>query len=144
VAVAGMTSAEQSDGVGAGTGLPSTGVLAELSGAFTAARVGLAAFLELLSLEARRAGLALVWMLACGFIAAICVVTAWLGLMAAAALWVISLGLPAIAAVMALAAINLLAGAGLMTACMTMSRDLLFSATRRQVAGPSPMQPPAP
>ncbi len=139
-----MTSAAQSDGDNAGTGPPATGVLGELSGAFTAARVGLAAFLELLSLEARRAGLALVWMLACGFVAAICMVAAWLGLMAAVALWGMTLGLHPIAAAVAIAAINMVAAAVLIRACIGMSKDLRFSATRRQVAGVSPMQPPAP
>ena len=143
-AEAGMTSAAQSDGVRTGTGLPPAGVLDELSGAFSSARAALASFLELMSLEARRAGLTLMWMVVWGFVAAICIVGAWLGLTAALAMWAVALGFDPIAAVLAVAAINLLAGAALIYVCIGMSRDLLFSATRRQVAGLSPVKPPRP
>lgn len=141
---AGMTSAPQGDDVRAGTGPPAPGVFDELSGAFSSARAALAGFLELVSLEARRAGLALVWMAVWGFVAAICIVAAWMGLMAALALWAVSLGLPAIAAAVAFALINLVAAAALVYACIDISGDLRFSATRRQVAGLPPVQPPAP
>ena len=43
------------------------------------------AFLELVSLERRRAGLILVWMFVGGLVAAVFIVTAWTGLMAALA-----------------------------------------------------------
>ena len=134
----------QSDAVRAETRLPTAGVLEELSSALASARAALSNFLELISLEARRAGLALMWMVAWGFVAAICIVAAWLGLMAALAMWAVSLGFPPIAAVIAVAVINLVAGAVLIYVCIGMSRDLLFSATRRQVAGKSPVKPPAP
>lgn len=140
----GTTPAAQSGEVRAGPDLPAPGVLDELSGAFASARAALAGFLELLSLEARRAGLALVWMAVSGLIAAICIVTAWLGLMAAVVLWAIALGLHPIGAVITIAAINLVAGVVLIRVCIGRSRDLLFSATRRQVAGLSPVKPPAP
>jgi hypothetical protein len=120
------------------------GVFEDLSSAFAAARDALSNFLELIALEARRAGLALVWMIACGLVAALCIAAAWLGLMAALALWVVSLGLPPIAAAIVIAAINLAAGAGLLKMCTRMSRALLFSAVRRQVAGQPPAQPRAP
>ena len=97
-----------------------------------------------MSLEARRAGLALVWMVACGLVAAVCMVATWLGLMAALAMWAVALGLPPIAAVIAVAVANLLAGCVLIYACIGISRDLLFSATRRQVAGKSLATPSAP
>lgn len=132
------------DGVRTGTGVPPAGVLDELAGAFSSARAALAGILELMSLEARRAGLALMWMVVWGFVAAICIVAAWLGLSAALAMWAVSLGWAPIAAVAAVAAINLLAGGILVYVCIGMSRDLLFSATRRQVAGLSPARPPAP
>ena len=123
---------------------PALGALEELSGAFTSARAGLSEFLELMSLEARRAGLALVYMVASGLVAAVCMVAAWLALMAALAMWAVALGLPPIAAVIAVAAINLLAGFGLIYVCIGVSRDLLFSATRRQVAGRPLVTPPSP
>jgi len=134
----------QSDGFRGGTRPPTAGVLDELSSAFASARAALANFLDLLSLEARRAGLALMWMVVGAVVAAICMVGAWLGLMAALAMWAVSLGLPPITAVIAVAVINLVAGAVLIYVCIGASRDLLFSATRRQVAGSSPVTPPAP
>jgi len=100
--------------------------------------------LDLMALEARRAGLALMWMVAWGLVAAICIVAAWLGLVAALAMWAVSLGLPPIAAVLAVAVINVTAGAVLIYVCLGISRDLLFSATRRQVAGTSPVKPVSP
>jgi len=134
----------QSPGVRAERPLPTAGVLDELSGAFASARAALSSFLDLMSLEARRAGLTVMWMVIWGFVAAICIVGAWVGLMAALAMWAVSLGFPPIAAVIAVAVINLAAGAVLIYVCIGMSRDLLFSATRRQVAGRSPVTPPAP
>lgn len=127
-----------------GTSQSTGGVLDELSSTLAAARAALSNFLDLAALEARRAGLALMWMVAWGVVAAICIVAAWLGLMAALAMWAVSLGLPPIAAVIAVALINLVAGAVLIYVCIGMSRDLLFSATRRQMAGKSPVKPPAP
>lgn len=140
----GVIPAAPGDGVRAGTGPPTPGVIDELSSAFSSARAALAGFLELMSLEARRAVLALVWMATCGFIAAVCMVAAWLGLMAVVAMWAVSLGLPAIVAVIAVAAINLVAGAVLIRVCIGLSEDLRFPATRRQVAGLSPVAPTAP
>ena len=68
----------------------------------------------------------------------------WLGLVAALAMWAVSLGLPPIAAVLAVAVINVTAGAVLIYVCLGISRDLLFSATRRQVAGKFPVKPVSP
>ena len=110
------------------------GALEEFSSAFASARGGLSEFLDLISLEARRAGLGLMWMVALGLVAAVCMVATWLALMAALAMWAVALGLPPIAAVIAVAVVNLLAGCLLIYVCIGISRDLLFSATRRQIA----------
>lgn len=122
---------------------PPAGVLEELSNALMSARAALLSFLELMSLETRRASLALMWMITGGMVAAICIVAAWLGLMAALALWAAALGLPVIGAVVVIAAINCVAGVVLLRVCYNMSRDLLFSATRRQLAGALPADPAA-
>ncbi len=143
MAEGGVASAPLSDGVRAGARPPAAGVFDELSGALASARAAFSNFLDLLSLESRRAGLALTWMVVLGIVAAICIAAAWLGLMAALAMWAISLGLPAIAAVIAVAVINCVAGAALIYVCIGMSHDLLFSATRRQVAGKFPVKPSA-
>lgn len=123
---------------------PTVGALEELWRALASARAGLSEFLALMSLEARRAGLALIWMVSCGLVAAVCMAAAWLALMAALAMWAVALGLHPIAAVIAVAVVNLLAGCMLIYACIGISRDLLFSATRRQVAGKSLATPSAP
>jgi len=127
----------------AGTRLPNPGVFEELSHAFTSARATLANLLELLSLEARRAGIAVMWLAASGIIAGICLVSAWLGLLAALTIWLASLGLPLLAAIVAVIVLNLLMAAVLIYLCIDKSRDLLFSATRRQLAGTDPVAPPS-
>jgi uncharacterized membrane protein YqjE len=110
-----------------------TGIVEELSGAFAGARGLLSNMLDLFTLEARRAGLKLVLMLACGAIGAILVVAAWLGLMAALALWAVALGISWQAAVAAVTFANLAVAGTLFWLCARVSRDLLFSATRRQL-----------
>jgi hypothetical protein len=139
-----VNASAQSDRARADVRLATGGVLEELSNALASARGVLSNFLDLLSLEARRAGLALMWMVAWGLVAAICIVGAWLGSMAALAMWAVSLGFPPIAAVIAVAVINLVAGIALFCICNRMSRDLLFSATRRQVVGKCPVKPDSP
>ena len=109
------------------------GIVAELSGTFAGARGLLSNILDLFTLEARRAGLTLVLMLACGAIGAILVVAAWLGLMAALALWAVAHGISWEAAVAAVAFGNLAVAGALVWLCARVSRDLLFSATRRQL-----------
>lgn len=105
----------------------------ELSGAFAGARGLLSNILDLFTLEARRAGLTLVVMLACGAAGAILVAAAWLGLMAALGLWAVSLGIGWASAVAAIAFANLALAAALFSLCAYVSRDLLFSGTRRQL-----------
>jgi hypothetical protein len=123
-----------------GTQPPPHSVLDELSDTFATARRVVSDFLELLSLEARRAGLTFVWMVACGAVAAILVVTAWLGLMAALALSAVSLGIPWVTAVAVISLANLVAAAIMTSVCVRMSRDLLFPATKRQLE-PKPARP---
>jgi hypothetical protein len=138
-----MESQSQPDGVRPETPVPTVGVFAELSCALTFARALLSNILDLATLEARRAGVALVFMIVGGVVAAVCIVTAWLGLMAACAMAGIALGMPPLAAVLVVAGINLMAGAGVLYWCIDMSRDLLFMATRRQIDGPSSIPSPA-
>lgn len=123
---------------------PPVSVFDELSNVLAFARETLSNFLELVSLEGRRAGLSLVWMFVGGLIAAIFILTAWAGLMAALAMYVVSLGMLPIAAVIVVAGVNLIAGAGMLYWCIGLSRHLLFSATRRQLAGTSMVRPSTP
>ena len=133
----------QSDEVSEKSPPPTAGALGEFSSALMSARSAFLSFLELMSLETRRASLALMWMITWGMVAAICIVSAWLGLMVVLALWASSLGFPLIGAVIAIAVINVVAGAALIRVCFGMSRYLLFSATRRQLAGELPVDPAA-
>ncbi|MBU6485177.1 MAG: hypothetical protein KGR23_10305 [Betaproteobacteria bacterium] len=139
-----MSAASQTDSARVATSPPTGGVLGELSNVLTCARETVSAYLDLVTLEARQAGVALVRMMVGGLVAAICMVTAWMGLMGALVMYVVSLGLLPIAAVILVAAINLVAGGGLLYWCIGVSRDLLFTATRRQLAGPSMAKPSAP
>ena len=126
------------------TQVPPSGVLDELSKLLAFARETLTGFLELVSLEARRAALGLVWMIVGGLVASIFIVTAWAGLMAALAMHIVSLGMLPLAAVIVVAAVNLISGAGMLYWCIALSRHLLFSATRRQLAGAALVRPAAP
>ena len=123
------------------TPAPPLGVFDELSKLLAFARETLSDFLELASLETRRAGLGLVWMIVGGLVATIFIVTAWAGLMAALAMYIISLGMLPLAAVILVAAANLIAGAGILYWCVGLSRHLVFTATRRQLAGASLVRP---
>ncbi len=115
-------------------GLPPDGFLKELSRAISSAGSAVTGFIDLVALEARGAGVALVWMIAGSLLAVVFLVGAWLALLAAAAIWAISLGVSAVWVALGVAAINLLGGAVLVHRCIAMSRALLFSATRRQLA----------
>jgi len=108
-------------------------MIEELSAAIASARGLLSSVLDLFTLEARRAGLTLVLMLACGAIGAILVVAAWLGMMAALTLWAVGAGITWQAAVAVAALVNLAVAAALFWLCARVSRDLLFPATRRQL-----------
>src|SRR6185436_10380711 len=82
------------------------GVLAEMSRVAAAARDTFSGFLDLVTLEAHRAGVALVWMLAGSIAAALLGVTGWLALVAALAMWVVALGFPPIATALVIAVVG--------------------------------------
>jgi hypothetical protein len=104
-----------------------------LNAIFVAGKQAFSNLFELLSLELHRAGVALVWMVALGALGALMVVTAWFGLMAALALWLISLDIPPAGAVLITVGVNLAGAAIILFLCMKKSRDLAMPATRRQL-----------
>lgn len=114
---------------------PPAGVFDELSKLLALARESLSDILELVSLETRRAGLGVVWMIVSGLLATLFILTAWAGLMAVLAMSMVSFGMLPVAAVIAVAAVNLVAGAGMLYCAYYLSRRLLFAATRRQLTG---------
>ena len=121
---------------------PTEGIFGGIASLFNSGRRVVTGVFRLFALEARRAGLTLMWMVALGAMAAMLLVTAWLGLMGAAALWVVSLGLTWSGALVVIALANLAAAAVALLICMSISRNLLFPATRRQMEG-QPKRPDA-
>lgn len=117
------------------------GVIDALSGTLTSWRAAITSFFGLVALEAHRAGIALLWIVALGAAAALFGVSAWLGLMAALAIGAVALGCPLEYAVAALALLNLVGCVLLIRCCVFLSRSLLFPATRRQLAGGKPAAP---
>lgn len=115
---------------------PIDGIIDGVANALHSVRQVFADVLRLFSLEARRAGLMLVWMVALGVLAVVLVFTAWLGLMSALALWAVSLGMTWISAMFVIALVNLVTAALVVLYCVTLSRELLFPATQRQLAIP--------
>ena len=119
-----------------------SGVLGEVSNVISSARRVATGMVDLVVLEGRRAGLALAWMLGLGVAAAILGVTAWLGLMAVAALALMAAGLSPIWAVLLVVLLNLAVAGGAVFVCVKKSKDLLFTASRRQLSrGSVPAKP---
>jgi hypothetical protein len=111
------------------------GLLGTIAHAFANARHVVVTLFELVTLEARRAGLTLLWLVTLAVIAAILFVTAWLGFMIALTLWIVSLGITWAGAVAIVAAVNLLAALAAILVGIALSRNLLFPGTRRQLGG---------
>jgi hypothetical protein len=115
------------------------GLIGGVANAFNSVRRVFSDLFQLFSFEVRRAGLTFVWMLALGTIVAMFIVTAWLGLMGALVLWAVSLGLTWTSAMISIALANILMAAIVIFSCVSISRNLLFPATRRQFeAAPAP------
>ncbi len=112
---------------------PAESVFSEVANTFTSMRRVVSNFFELFSLEVRRASLTFTWMVVWGAIAAMFIVTTWLGLMGALALWIVLLGATWISAIVVISLANLLAAAVSLFVCVMISRDLLFPATRKQL-----------
>ena len=111
----------------------SESVSTALSGLAAAAAAAVNNFLTLVTLEAKRAALSLMWMVGLGVVAALLAITAWLGLMGALACAAVALGLPWGLALVLVALINVLAAFIIMRKASGMSTELLFPATRRQL-----------
>lgn len=115
----------------------SEGLLSAVTGIFGSLRRVAGNFIELVTQEVRRAGLTLMWLVALATVAALLIVTAWLGLMVVLALWIVSLGTTWVVAIALVALANLLAACVVIVIGILLSRNLLFPATRRQISGRS-------
>jgi uncharacterized membrane protein YqjE len=89
--------------------------------------------LTLAALETRLAGESLVQMLIAGVLIAVLLISAWLGLMAAGIVWLVSLGFVAALAILGAVAANLLAAGILYTFLRRRSRHLQFPSTLRSL-----------
>lgn len=95
--------------------------------------------LQLAALETQRAGKSLVDMVIYAVAAAILVVTAWLGLMAAGVLWLIDFGLNASLALLLVVALNIAAACILLVMIRRSSEHLRFPATVRSLKSDAAM-----
>ena len=98
-------------------------------------------YAELTVLDARRAAIRLAWILGCVLVAAVLVVTSWMGLVAAAivfawghgASWPIALAIAAV--------VNVIAAGALAWFTLTLAKELPFTALLRQLRGREPEPP---
>ncbi len=98
--------------------------------------------LTLAALETKLAGRSLVTMIAAGVMVGVLLVSAWLGLMGAAVLWLVSIGVVASIALLVVVAANLVFAVILYEVIRRQSRHLQFPATLRSLR-PLPSRPDA-
>ena len=84
-------------------------------------------------LELQRAGISFVKMVAAGIIISILVVSAWMGLVAAAVVWAVGAGANWSVALVVAAIVNIAVAIGLAMWAKKQVPDLLFAATLRQL-----------
>ena len=89
-------------------------------------------------LELQRAGISLVKMVAAGIVISILVVSAWMGLVAAAVAWAVGAGANWVLAILIAALVNIALAVGLAFWARSQIPDLLFAATLRQLRKDAP------
>jgi hypothetical protein len=105
------------------------------------ARSLLADYTELAVLDARRAAIRLAWLLGAVLVAAVLIVTTWMGLVAAAVVFMLGQGASWVTALIVAAVVNL-AGAGALAWWMfALIKELPFTALLRQLRGNAPEKP---
>lgn len=117
--------------------------LGELLGQLLSEARALAAdYAELAVLDARRAALRLALMLACVLIAAVLIVTAWMGGVAALIVWMLGEGVSWALAIGCAALLNVVGAGALLWWMRTMLVELPFAALLRQLRGEEPLPVP--
>lgn len=102
-------------------------------------------FVHLFLLEARQAGISAVMMLAFGLAAMILLVTGWLAIVACIIIALVEHDVVGWATALIIAAVLSFAGAGILGyLIIKFSKDLMFTATRRQLLGRDPSLPSNP
>ena len=98
-------------------------------------------YFHLVALEARRAGQNLVFMIIAGVMVAVLLIGAWVGLLAAAVMWMVEHGITASSAILLAVVFNLLLTLILVVAIHRKSRYLQFPATVHSLQSmPSPQR----
>lgn len=105
------------------------------------ARSLVADYTELAVLDARRAAIRLAWLLGAVLVAAVLIVTTWMGLVAAAVVFMLGHGASWVTALVVAAVVNL-AGAGALAWWMfALIKELPFTALLRQLRGHAAEKP---
>ena len=105
------------------------------------ARQLVADYAELTVLDARRAAIRLAWILGCVLVAAVLVVTSWMGLVSAGIMFAWGHGASWPVALAIAAIINLVAAGVLGWLTLKLAKELPFTALLRQLRG-DPPEPP--
>jgi hypothetical protein len=105
------------------------------------ARSLVADYTELAVLDARRAAIRLAWLLGAVLVAAVLIVTTWMGLVAAAVVFMLGHGTSWVTALIVAAVVNLAGAAALAWWMFALIKELPFTALLRQLRGNAPEKP---
>ena len=105
------------------------------------ARSLVADYTELAVLDARRAAIRLAWLLGAVLVAAVLIVTTWMGLVAAAVVFMLGQGASWVSALVVAALVNLAAAGALGWWMFALIKELPFTALLRQLRGNPPQRP---
>ena len=105
------------------------------------ARGLVADYTELAVLDARRAAIRLAWLLGAVLIAAVLVVTTWMGLVAAGMVFMIGQGASWVSAILVAALLNVVGAGALGWWMLALIKELPFTALLRQLRGEAPQKP---
>ena len=105
------------------------------------ARGLVADYTELAVLDARRAAIRLAWLLGAVLIAAVLVVTTWMGLVAAGMVFMIGQGASWVSAILVAALLNVVGAGALGWWMLALIKELPFTALLRQLRGDAPQKP---
>lgn len=98
-------------------------------------------YAELTVLDARRAAIRLAWILGCVLVAAVLIVTSWMGLVAAGIVFAWGHGASWPIALAVAAALNIGAAGALAWFMLKLAKELPFTALLRQLRGRDPEPP---
>lgn len=98
-------------------------------------------YAELAVLDARRAAIRLAWLLGAVLVAAVLIVTTWMGLVASVVVFMLGKGASWVTALIVAALVNLAGAAALGWWMLALIKELPFTALLRQLRGEPPQKP---